>query len=94
VPDQQGCGWICCYLPLWVCDELAKVVDRAQQPGRDDISPPTPGLGGTRVQDLDKLVWVHGRIAVCTVWEVLLRDKRDGRLLDSLGVRLPRLRCK
>lgn len=79
---------MCRHLPLWVCDELSDVVDRAQQPGRDEAFPPTPDLGGAWVPDVDEFVHVYHRVTISGAREVIFRDERDDGRLEGLSVRL------
>ena len=77
-----------CHVPLWVRLELSDMVDRAQQPGRDEVSPTTPGLGGARVLYCDVRVCVHCHGVVSDGREVLLQKDHDDLAFDPLGVRL------
>jgi hypothetical protein len=76
----------CIRLPIWICLKLAKVVDRAQQSGCNEVFPASPGLGGTWILDFDELVRVYCWVAIFGAWEVPLWDKHDDRILDGLRV--------
>ena len=80
--------WVHHHLPLWVCKKLRDVVNRAQQPGCDEVFPPAPDLNGAWILDIDEFVHVYRRVTIFTAWEVMFRDERDDGLLEGLGIRL------
>ena len=85
---SRGLKGMCCHLPLWVRDKLGDVVDRAQQPGCDEVFPPAPDLHGAWILDVDEFVHVYRRGTIFATWEVMFRDECDDGLLEGLGVRL------
>ena len=79
---------MCCRLPLWVCNKLGNVVDRAQQPGHYEVFPPAPDLNGTWILDVDEFVHIYRCVTTFAAWEVMFWDECDDGLLEGLGVRL------
>jgi len=73
---------------IWVRLKLNDTVNRAQQPGRDNVRPAAPGFGATWIRDSDVLVHAHRPSAIFVGWKIHFRDEQDDVILDPLCVRL------
>ena len=76
----------CVHVLIWVRLELGNTVGRAQQSGRDDVFPATPGLGDTWVCDSNVLMNIGCHAAIFIGWAVRARDERNDIALNSLCV--------
>ena len=84
IQQYKSGRWV--YLPVWVCVELAEMIDWAKQPRCEDVSPAAPGLGGIRILDIDECVRVYRHITIFAAWEILLWNQLDDSQLEALCV--------
>ena len=77
-------GNVLVHAPIWVHLELGDIVNGAQQPGCEGISPATPGFNGPRGFNLD--IIVHGFVAIFTVRDVVPWYELSDVVLNTLCV--------
>ena len=81
------------HLLVRVCLKVGDAVNGAQRPGRDNICPATPGLGGAWVHNSDMLMQTHCQAAIFIGWKICFRDEQNDIILDPLCVQLFGLIC-